>query len=61
LVVPIPWQNGSAVITLIVTFRAAVFQDIANRELHHRQLSFRKELIHLLQRAGVPFDERHLD
>jgi hypothetical protein len=60
-VVPIPWRNGSAAFTLSATFRAAFRQEIANQENHHRKLSFREELIHLLERAGVPFDERYLD
>ena len=55
------WQDGYAAFTVGATSRAGVREYIANQENHHRKLSFREELIHLLERAGGPFDERYLD
>jgi hypothetical protein len=34
---------------------------IENQEEHHRARSFREELVILLKRSGVNFDERYLD
>jgi len=61
LAVRISWQDGYAAFTVSATLFAAVREDIAKQEHHHRQLSFREELINLVQRAGIPFDERDLD
>ncbi|MFN7806195.1 MAG: IS200/IS605 family transposase [Planctomycetaceae bacterium] len=55
------WQEGYAAFTLGATTRASVRGYIADQEKHHRKQSFRDELIHLLQRAGVPFEARYLE
>jgi putative transposase len=55
------WQEGYAAFTVTPTNRAAVQKYIANQEEHHRHISFRDELIKVLRKSGVEFDERFLD
>jgi putative transposase len=55
------WQEGYAAFTVSPTARVAVQKYIANQEDHHRRRSFRDELIVLLRKAGVEYDERYLD
>lgn len=55
------WQEGYAAFTVSVTSREGVKRYIANQAEHHRQRSFREELIDLLMKAGIEFDERYLD
>ena len=39
---------------------ARVRRYIQNQESHHRRTSFKEELIELLQRHGIEYDERYL-
>ena len=55
------WQEGYAAFTVSPNSRSGVRGYIENQEEHHRQKSFREELMELLQRAGVEYDERYLD
>ena len=55
------WQEGYAAFTVSATSREGVKRYIANQAEHHRQISFRGELIELLTRAEIEFDERYLD
>lgn len=55
------WQEGYAAFTVSATSRDGVKRYIANQAEHHRQRSFREELIDLLAKAGIEFDERYLD
>ena len=55
------WQEGYAAFTVSPNSCSGVRGYIENQEEHHRQKSFREELIELLQRAGVEYDERYLD
>ena len=55
------WQEGYAAFTVGATSRTAVKRYIANQAEHHRQKTFREELIELLLRTGIEFDERYLD
>lgn len=34
---------------------------IAGQEEHHRRKTFREELVEMLKKAGVEYDERYLD
>ena len=47
--------------TVSATARDPVLRYIANQDEHHRKLSFREELIDILQKAGIEFDPRYLD
>jgi putative transposase len=55
------WQEGYAAFTVSPSARAVVQEYIANQEEHHRQRSFREELIEFLQKSGIDYDERYLD
>ena len=55
------WQEGYAAFTVSATSREGVKRYIANQAEHHRQRSFREELIELLNRAEMEYDERYLD
>ena len=55
------WQEGYGAFTVSPTARDGVKQYIANQEEHHRKRSFREELIHLLEQAGIDYDEKWLD
>jgi len=55
------WQEGYSAFTVSATARDDVARYIANQVEHHRSLSFRDELIQLLQRAGIEYDPRYLD
>ena len=55
------WQEGYAAFTVSASNREAVQEYIASQAEHHRQRSFREELVILLRKAGVEYDERYLD
>ena len=55
------WQDGYAAFTVGAPSRESVKRYIAKQVEHHRVKTFREELIELLHRAGIEFDERYLD
>ena len=55
------WQEGYAAFTVSASAADEVRRYIENQEEHHRARSFREELVIMLQRSGVKFDERYLD
>jgi len=55
------WQEGYAAITVSPSGIEAVREYVLNQEEHHRHRSFREELIAILTKAGIAFDERYLD
>jgi putative transposase len=55
------WQDGYSAFTVSSTARVSVKRYIANQAEHHRHKPFREELIQLLRRAEIEFDERFLD
>ena len=55
------WQESYAAFTISATARTAVAEYIANQEEHHRRRSFRDELILMLKKAEVEYDEQYLD
>jgi hypothetical protein len=34
---------------------------VKNQEVHHKTITFREELMALLEEPGVEFDEKHLE
>ena len=54
------WQDGYAAFTYSFKEKNALIDYIINQEEHHRQLSFKEELIRLLEEHGVEFEERFL-
>jgi len=62
--VPLPtfaWQEGYAAITVSPSAMHEVRRYIDNQEEHHRHQSSREELKSLLDRAGIPYDERFFE
>lgn len=55
------WQDGYATFTVGAPSRPSVKRYIANQAEHHRAKTYREELIELLRRAGIEFNERYLD
>jgi len=55
------WQDGYAAFTVSSTARDVVNNYIKNQAEHHKQRTFREELIDMLQRADIDFDMRYLD
>jgi len=55
------WQEGYGAFTVSPTARSRVKQYIANQVEHHRVRTFREELVELLKKAGVSYDDRFLD
>ena len=54
------WQAGYGAFSVSESGVAAVTRYIANQEEHHRKRTFREELVELLDRHGVDYDERFL-
>ena len=55
------WQEGYAAFTVSASARDSVRDYIGRQEEHHRQRTFREELVEFLQKSGVAYDERYLD
>jgi REP element-mobilizing transposase RayT len=54
------WQGGYSAFSVSKSNIGQVQKYIANQEEHHRKLSFQDELLALLRKHGVEFDERYL-
>lgn len=54
------WQEGYAAFSVSKSQEPAVKNYIANQEAHHRTQDFKAELLQLLQRHGIPYDERYI-
>jgi putative transposase len=55
------WQEGYSAFTVSATARPDVKRYIAHQEEHHRKISYKDELIAMLERAGVDYDPKYLD
>ena len=54
------WQGGYSAFSVSQSNVAAVIRYIRGQEEHHRKFSFKEELMKLLEKHGVQFDERYL-
>ena len=54
------WQRGYSAFSVSHSQLSAVYQYIRNQEDHHRRHTFEAELISLLKRNEIEFDERYL-
>jgi REP element-mobilizing transposase RayT len=54
------WQVGYSAFSVSESRVAAVRRYIQNQAEHHRRVPFEEELITLLKKHGVEYDERHL-
>jgi putative transposase len=55
------WQEGYGAFTVSPSARDEVRSYVANQAEHHRTVTFREELMAMLERAGIEYDERWLD
>jgi REP element-mobilizing transposase RayT len=55
------WQEGYAAITVSPSGVEAVRDYVLQQEKHHRGRSFREELVMMLDKAGIGYDDRYLD
>jgi REP element-mobilizing transposase RayT len=54
------WQEGYGAFSVSESLAGKVRRYIQNQEEHHRETSFEDELIALLKRHRIPYDERYL-
>lgn len=54
------WQTGYAAFSVSESQLAAVRKYIRRQQEHHRTISFKQELISLLEKHNVDFDERYI-
>ena len=54
------WQDGYAAFSYARSQREQVIKYIETQEEHHRERSFREEVIEMLQKFEIQFDERYL-
>jgi putative transposase len=54
------WQGGYGAFTVSESQIAAVIRYVDDQENHHRKMSFKDELIRILKRHHVDYDERYL-
>ncbi|RCS44619.1 IS200/IS605 family transposase [Bremerella cremea] len=54
------WQQGYSVFSVSQSALDDVKRYIAQQAEHHRQRSFRDELLMFLEKHGIPFDERYM-
>lgn len=54
------WQGGYGAFTVSESQIAAVIRYVDDQENHHRKMSFKDELLRILKRHHVDYDERYL-
>ena len=54
------WQRGYGAFSVSHSALPAVVNYVRDQERHHRHRSFREELMVLLAKNGIDYDERHL-
>jgi REP element-mobilizing transposase RayT len=54
------WQRGYAAFTVSPSQLPKAITYVRNQETHHRRRTFKEELIELLEKHGIEYDERYL-
>jgi len=54
------WQSGYGIFSMGQSQLPTLLRYIDNQEEHHRTKSFKEELIELLEKYGVDYDEKYL-
>jgi REP element-mobilizing transposase RayT len=54
------WQTGYSAFSVSTSQMPRVVRYVQEQEKHHRRISFQQELLSLLRKNGVEFDERYL-
>ena len=54
------WQNGYAAFTYGISEKDRLIDYVKNQEAHHKQMTFKEELIQLLKENEINYDEKYL-
>jgi putative transposase len=54
------WQKGFGMFSISHKHTDALVQYIANQQEHHKKIDFKSELLHLLKKNNLSFDEKYL-
>jgi REP element-mobilizing transposase RayT len=54
------WQEGYGAFTVSRSALDAVVSYVAGQEAHHRKMTFQEELLTLLKKHGIEYDERFI-
>ena len=54
------WQSAYGAFSVSQSAKQSVISYIAGQEIHHCRMTFQEEFRRLLQKHGVPFDERYV-
>jgi len=54
------WQEGYGAFGVSPSHVSVLMKYIAGQEEHHRRVSFQEELIELLEKYGIEYDERYI-
>jgi len=54
------WQDGYAAFSVSRSNMSRVVDYVRNQVAHHAKMTFKEELIALLSRHGIEYDERYL-
>ncbi|WP_435356822.1 IS200/IS605 family transposase [Emticicia sp. SJ17W-69] len=55
------WQDGYSAFTYSIEAKDNLIEYVKNQEEHHKNKTFKEELIILLNEHGIEFDEKYLD
>ncbi len=54
------WQEGYSAFSVSPTHKRAVIAYIENQERHHAARSFEEELLEILKKSGIDYDDRYI-
>ena len=54
------WQHGYAAFTYSYSEKNRLIEYVKNQETHHKKMSYREELIHLLKEHGIKYKKKYL-
>ena len=54
------WQDGYAAFSVSRSILPRILKYIEQQQEHHKRMSFREELVRLLEAHGIAYDERYL-
>ncbi len=57
---PFSWQRGYGVFSVSESGAEKVIEYIENQEIHHKKMGFKEELLSLLKKHNVRYDEKYL-
>ena len=57
---PFSWQKGYAVFSVSESASEHVIKYIENQEIHHKKTGFKEELLALLKKHNMQFDDKYL-